>query len=170
MNRPIRFHELEKLSTAEKAALFKRTESDLGQYIEAVAPIVEAVKERGDQALVEFARQFDKAELDPDAFRVAPSDVDAAFASLDAHVIDAIRFAAESIRIFHEKQMPESMRMTEVRPGVFCGEKTMPIPSVACYVPRGKGAFPGPSSAQTGSLILQGVRRLYSLSWEHLLP
>jgi histidinol dehydrogenase len=142
MNRPIRIHELEKMSADEKAALLKRTESDLGKHLEAVAPIIKAVRERGDQALVEFARRFDKAELSPGSIKADPRDFDQAFASLDADLIASIRFAAESIRIFHQKQMPEAMRMTEIRPGVFCGEKSTPIPSVACYVPRGKGAFP----------------------------
>jgi len=142
MKRPVRFHELERLSAAGRAALLRRTESDLGGYIQAVAPILKAVQERGDQALAEFARKFDGADLDPDAIKARPEEFDAAFESLDADLIDAIRFAADSIRIFHEKQLPESMRMAEVRPGVFCGEKSTPIPSAACYVPRGKGAFP----------------------------
>ena len=54
----------------------------------------------------------------------------------------AIDFAADSIRRFHEAQLPEEMWWKEVRPGVFAGDRVRPIPSVACYVPRGKGAFP----------------------------
>ena len=72
MKRPVRFHDLEKLSTEDKAALFKRTESDLGKYIEAVGPILKAVKEQGDKALAGFARDFDKADLGPGSIGVVP--------------------------------------------------------------------------------------------------
>ncbi len=58
---------------------------------------------------------------------------------------EALEFAAVSIRRFHEDQKPEEMWMHEIRPGVFAGDRMSPIPSVACYVPRGKGAFPSAS-------------------------
>jgi len=164
MMNPVRFLELKTLSATEKAALFQRTESDLEKYIEGAGPILQAVKDRGDRALAEFARKFDKADLDPASIKVASEDFDRAFASLDAEVIDAVRFAADSIRIFHEKQMPESMRMTEVRPGVFCGEKATPIPSVACYVPRGKGSFPSVVLMTAIPAVVAGVERVCILT------
>ncbi len=52
------------------------------------------------------------------------------------------RFRGGNIRRFHEKQKPEEMWMKEIRPGVLAGDRATPIPSVACYIPRGKGAFP----------------------------
>jgi histidinol dehydrogenase len=53
-----------------------------------------------------------------------------------------MEFAAQSIRKFHQDQMPEEMWLHEISPGAFGGDRSSPIPSVACYVPRGKGAFP----------------------------
>ena len=50
MDKPIRFHDLSKLSVTEKHTLLKRTESDLGRYIESVEPIIKAVKEEGHEA------------------------------------------------------------------------------------------------------------------------
>jgi len=142
MNDPVQFHDLKKLSLSERGVLFKRTESDLAQYIASVEPIINAVKENGDQALVKFARDFDHATITTDSIKASPDDFDKAFGSVDTELINSINFAADSIRMFHEGQMPEAMRMNEIRPGVFCGEKVSPIPSVACYVPRGKGSFP----------------------------
>ena len=164
MKSPVRFHDLEKLSTEDKASMFKRTESDLGKYIEKVGSIIKTVKEQGDRALARFARDFDKSDLDAESIGVVPADFDKAFASVDADLIESIGFAAESIRIFHEKQMPESMRMTEVRPGVFCGEKSTPIPSVACYVPRGKGAFPSVVLMTAIPAVVAGVERICILT------
>jgi histidinol dehydrogenase len=160
MGNPIRFHDLAKLSATEKHTLLKRTESDLGRYIESVEPIIKAVKEEGDRALVGFAREFDRAELTPDAIKVRSEEFDKALETVEADVIEAISFAADNIRVFHEGQRPEPMRMREVRPGVFCGEKINPIPSVACYVPRGKGSFPSVVLMTTIPAVVAGVPRI----------
>jgi len=164
MDNPIRFHDLEKLSVTERHTLLKRTESDLGRYIEPVERILKAVKEDGDLALVRFAREFDQADLNADAIKVQPEEFEKAFESVEEDVIEAIRFAADSIRIFHEGQLPEPMRMNEVRPGVFCGEKVNPIPSVACYVPRGKGSFPSVVLMTTIPAVVAGVPKICILT------
>ena len=52
----------------------------------------------------------------------------------------AIEYGVENIRRFHGDQMPEPMSFNEVRPGAFAGDRFTAIPSVACYVPRGKGS------------------------------
>ena len=164
MDNLIRFHDLDKLSVSERHTLLKRTESDLGRYIEPVERILKAVKEDGDLALVRFAREFDQADLNADAIKVQPEEFEKAFESVEEDVIEAIRFAADSIRIFHEGQLPEPMRMNEVRPGVFCGEKVNPIPSVACYVPRGKGSFPSVVLMTTIPAVVAGVPKICILT------
>ncbi len=164
MENPIQCHDLNKLSDIEKRLLLKRTESDLGRYIASVEPILKAVKEEGDRALVRFARKFDQAELKPDAIKVQSEEFERAFESVEGDVIEAISFAAESIRIFHEGQRPQPMRMSEIRPGVFCGEKITPIPSVACYVPRGKGSFPSVALMTTIPAVVAGVPKVCILT------
>lgn len=138
----VSFYNLSELTTEERKRLMTRTEGDLSVFIEKVKPIIESVRKEGDAALARFALKFDKSPVDAGAIKCTPEDFDEAEAFFDPKTAEAIGFAAESIRIFHERQMPESMTMTEVRPGVFCGERAVPIPSTACYVPRGKGAFP----------------------------
>ena len=54
--------------------------------------------------------------------------------------------------------MPEEMWMKEMHPGVFAGEKTVPIESVACYVPRGKGAFPSVVLMTAVPAVVAGVK------------
>ncbi len=164
MNPVIRFHNLRQLSQDEKAALCKRTESDLARYLEDAEPIVAAVREEGDQALVRFAHDLDGATITADSIQARPEDFEAASAALDPQLLEAIAFAAESIRRFHQGQMPEPMRLNETRPGVFCGEKVTPIPSVACYVPRGKGAFPSVVLMTTIPAVVAGVPRVYILT------
>jgi Histidinol dehydrogenase len=142
MTQPVRLIELGSLSPAERAKLLQRAESDLSSYIEKVRPVIEAVRTEGDEALARFAREFDKAPLTADAIAATKADFDKAFDRVDRKVVAAIEFAIDGIRRFHEAQKPEEMWLKEIRPGVFAGERTTPIASVACYVPRGKGAFP----------------------------
>ena len=164
MDTRIRFHNLDEISVDERNALLRRTESDLDQYVDSARSIIKAVETEGDQALVRFARDFDKADVSVDAIKADKGDFEKAFDSIDADLMESIGFAAESIRRFHEAQMPEPMRMIELRPGVFCGEKVMPIPSVACYVPRGKGAFPSVLMMTAIPAVVAGVSRVCILT------
>lgn len=140
--RPANFHVLAKLSPAQRKALLTRTETDLSSFIEKVKPIVAAVRAEGDAALARFAQQFDKAPVTAETIAATPEDFARAEKTLDSKMREAMAFAAESIIAFHKAQMPERQWMKELRPGVIAGDRTTPIPSVACYVPRGKGAFP----------------------------
>ncbi|MEM7653803.1 MAG: histidinol dehydrogenase, partial [Pseudomonadota bacterium] len=134
--------DLSAMSVADRDALTVRSEADLGPFLEGAQKIIDDVRTGGDEAVARFGRALDKADLSAAALRASPEEFAAAEGAVASDVVDAIRYAAESIRIFHERQMPEPMWLDEVRPGVLAGERTAPIPSVACYVPRGKGAFP----------------------------
>ena len=153
-------HVLAALSPEARATLLKRAESDLSGFIERVKPIIEAVRSEGDAALARFAREFDKSEVDPAAIAATPADFDEAFAVLEPEVLEAIQFAVGNIRAFHEAQKPEEMWMKEIRPGAFAGDRVRPIPSVACYVPRGKGSFPSVVMMTTIPAVVAGVKEI----------
>jgi histidinol dehydrogenase len=158
MTKPINLHELAKLSPDRRAALLKRTEADLGPYEEKVRPIIAAVREEGDAALARFAREFDKATVAADAIAATEEDFARAEKTLVPQVREAMEFAAHSIRRFHQDQMPEEMWLHEIRPGAFAGDRIRPIPSVACYVPRGKGSFPSVAMMTTIPANVAGVK------------
>jgi histidinol dehydrogenase len=158
MSKKINLHELAKLSAAERARLLKRTEADLSAYEEKVRPIIAAVRDEGDVALARFAQQFDKAPVAADAIAATEEDFALASRTLDPQVREAMEFAAHSIRRFHEDQKPEEMWLHEIRPGAFAGDRIRPIPSVACYVPRGKGAFPSVAMMLTIPANVAGVK------------
>lgn len=139
----ISFYEIAKLSQAEYADLMKRSEADLSSFMEKVQPIIAAVKEEGDAALVRFGQNFDGAKpLAQATLKASEAEFDAAFKTVDDEVIEAIKYGIENIRTFHEEQKPEVMWLKEIQPGAFAGDRYTPIQSVALYVPRGKGAFP----------------------------
>ena len=158
MPRPVNFHELSKLSASQRHQLLQRAETDLSPFIEKVVPIIAAVRRDGDLALARFAREFDKAPVQPNEIAATEEDFANAEKSLDPKVHDALKFATESILKFHKAQMPEDMWLHEMRRGCFAGERTNAIPSVACYVPRGKGSFPSAVLMTTIPAAVAGVK------------
>lgn len=153
----INFHDLATLAPEQRTRLLTRTEADLSAFEARVDAIIAAVRSEGDAALARFARDFDKAPVEPDAIAATEADFTAADKALEPQVREAMEFAAHSIRRFHEDQKPEEMWLHEIRPGAFAGERTRPIPSVAAYVPRGKGAFPSVALMTTIPARVAGV-------------
>jgi histidinol dehydrogenase len=156
----VSLHELAKLDDDQRRALLIRDAADLGDVIERVKPIIAAVRADGDQALARFALEFDGAPLRAGAIAATEADFDAAFENLDPAVIEAIEYAVDNIRRFHRAQMPPGLGFHEIRPGAFVGERYGPIPSVACYVPRGKGSFPSMLMMTTIPAVVARVPRI----------
>ena len=160
MTKTVNLHDLSKLPFAERARLLQRAETDLSAYEDKVRSIIDAVKREGDEALARFARDFDKAPVKASEIAATEADFVAAEKALDPEVRAAMEFAAHSIRKFHEDQKPEEMWLHEIRPGAFAGDRTRPIPSAACYVPRGKGAFPSVALMTSIPAKVAGVKDL----------
>jgi histidinol dehydrogenase len=158
MTKTINLHELSKLSPDERQRLLQRTEADLSAYEDKVRAIIEAVRKDGDAALARFGQEFDKAPVQASEIAATEADFEAAEQALDPSVREAMDYAAQSIRKFHEDQMPEEMWMHEIRPGAFAGDRIRPIPSAACYIPRGKGAFPSVALMTTIPAKVAGVK------------
>ena len=156
----VHFYELSMLDTIQKARLLRRAELQIDELIERVRPITQAVRERGDEALIEFTALFDRVLLTPDRLRVSPDEIELAHQLLDPPVHAAIEHAVRNVRTFHERQMPHEFWFTQVAPGVMAGEKITPITSVGLYVPRGKGAFPSVMYMLATPASIAGVPRI----------
>ena len=161
----VALHDLSKLSPDERAALLVRAEDDLAPFLEKVMPIIAAVRDRGDEALREFAARFDGADLGDRPIAATRDEFEEAEAKLDPAFVDVLRYSADNIRRFHERQMPDEMEWTmEIRPGATVGERFTPIDSVACYSPRGKGAFPSVTLMSLIPAMVAGVPRVVCLT------
>lgn len=160
----VSFHELAKLDDAARAALLRRSETDLSSFTEKVVPIIEAVRNEGDAALLRFGRELDRADLKEGSLKATEAEFDRAFDLVDREVVEAIRFGIENIRHFHEEQKPEAMWLKEMRPGAFAGDRFTPIKSVALYIPRGKGAFPSVTMMTAVPAVVAGVPDLAILT------
>ncbi|NVK74178.1 MAG: histidinol dehydrogenase [Oceanospirillaceae bacterium] len=159
MEHEVSVWELDALSSEARQLLLKRTESDLSDYLNNVRPIVEQVKQHGDKALLEFTSKFDGVSLSLDQLKVTEDEFVAAEQSIDEATRESICFAASNIRRYHESQKPGEMTLQEVRKGSFVGERFLPIPSVACYVPRGKGSFPSVLLMNAIPALVAGVKQ-----------
>ena len=104
-----------------------------------VAEIIAAVRAEGDAALLRYAKQFDKAELD--TLEVPASLLDAAVQALDPDLRSILEEAAANIRDFHSRQVRQSFVVTE-KDGVVLGQKVTPIDRVGLYIPGGTAAYP----------------------------
>jgi histidinol dehydrogenase len=136
-------HDLSALSREERAKLLERVQqADPGEAGETVAEVVAAVRERGDEAVLEYTRRFDGVNLADTGLSVTPEEFEAAEGLLGDDVKEAIRYAVANIRSHHEAQRPAADWMKQIRPGITSGERWTPIASAGLYVPRGKGSFP----------------------------
>ena len=116
-----------------------RREEETADVSAQVAEILRDVKERGDAALLDCARRFDKAELS--ALEVTPRELEEGAAQVDGEFTQILREAAENIRAFHARQRREGFLMAE-REGVILGQKITPLARVGIYVPGGTAAYP----------------------------
>ena len=129
------------LERAQVGRLLARKAARLTEAEAVVRPILEAVRQRGDRALMEYARQFDG--LTRRSVRVPAAELGAARESLAPEFRAAVETAAANIRAYAERQMPRAW-MREMRPGLRLGQVVRPLDTVAAYIPAGR--YPLPST------------------------
>lgn len=139
--------------------LLKRSPNQYREYSERVEEILNEVRERGDAAVFEFTKRFDKAELTKDTVRVTQEEIAEAYERLPERTIEVIRKAIVNIRTYHEKQRRNSW--FDAQPdGTILGQKITPIASVGVYVPGGKAAYPSSVLMNVIPARVAGVGRI----------
>ena len=121
--------------------LLKRSPSNLGSYADTVEKIVNDVRDRGDEALFGYTKQFDKADINAGNVLVTKEEIEYAYTQVDEKLIEVIRKAKENIRIYHEKQRQYSWFDSDPK-GIMLGQKVTALESVGVYVPGGKAVYP----------------------------
>lgn len=130
------------------------------QVESAVADIVHAVRTRGDDALLEYTRRFDRVEADSvAALEIPQSELKTAFDTLDAAQKAALQVAAQRVRAFHERQVAESWEFTEAD-GTRLGQRVTPLDRAGLYVPGGKAAYPSSVLMNAVPAKVAGVREV----------
>ncbi|HEX3407120.1 MAG TPA: histidinol dehydrogenase, partial [Caulobacteraceae bacterium] len=126
---------------------------------EAVAGVLEAVLTEGLDAVLRYTERFDRVRLTEASIRVTPREFQAGLDACPAEVRDAIAFAAERIRAYHERQRPADARFVD-ETGVELGWRWTPLEAVGIYVPGGRAAYPSTVLMNAVPARVAGVERV----------
>jgi histidinol dehydrogenase len=124
-----------------------------------VADIIAAVRARGDAAICEYTRQFDRLALTSSELRIAPAEIAAATAGISRELNEALDLAAVRIEAFHRAQLPLDLRLTDAA-GLTLGMRWTALDAVGIYVPGGKAAYPSTVLMNAIPARVAGVRRV----------
>lgn len=123
------------------ADLLKRDPNNYSAYEGTVQEIVDDVRARGDEALFEYTKKFDGAELSADNIRVTQAEIQEALSQVDPNLLAVMKKSMKNIREYHEKQKRYSWFDSKPN-GSILGQKVSALSSVGVYVPGGKAAYP----------------------------
>ncbi|MDN6661541.1 histidinol dehydrogenase [Corynebacterium variabile] len=159
-------------STAELRRILPRGGVDIDHVLPAVTPVVEAVRDRGAAAALEYGESFDHVR--PESVRVPASVIAEATENLDPTITAALTEAISRVRAFHASQMPTDATL-EIAPGGLVGERWIPVNRVGLYVPGGKAVYPSSvimnvvpaQEAGVGSLVVCSPPQADCGGWPH---
>jgi histidinol dehydrogenase len=123
-----------------------------------VKTILQAVERSGDKAVIRFAKQFDKVSLKPDQLIVTSEEIKEAYFHIRKDEGDALRFAAQRITAFHERQRTKTWMYQDG--AVTLGQVVTPIDAVGVYVPGGKAVYPSTVLMSAIPAKVAGVPRI----------
>jgi histidinol dehydrogenase len=152
------------LSSTDKAfkAVLKKIagrSSLSGGKVEAAArTILKAVERGGDRAVMRYTKKFDRVSLKPLQFRVSPQQIKEAYYQIRKEEGDALRYAAQRIMAFHERQRGKTWMYQDN--GATLGQVVIPMDAVGLYVPGGKAAYPSSVLMCAIPAKVAGVKRV----------
>ena len=141
------------------AALLGAKREDSVDVDDVVAGIIADVRARGDAALIELTARFDRLTLTPETLRFSEAEVEALVASVPDHERAALELAAERIRAYHLRQMPQDHSWTDPE-GAMLGWRWTPVSAAGLYVPGGLASYPSSVLMNAIPAKVAGVERL----------
>ena len=145
------------LTTEERRNLLQRPSASQGDTDRSVQEVCLTVKRRGDDALREYSKTFDKVEVEE--MRVSDEEMETAKKSLQPKFIEALTIAAKNIRTFHESQRNTPQRIITME-GVQCWREARPIERVGLYIPAGSAPLPSTVLMLGIPAVLAGCKRI----------
>lgn len=145
---------------AQFNTILARGEETSAEVLETVRSIINAVRQQGDAALLEYTNRFDRLGLsDAGGLEVTQTELDAAVAAVPADDLAALQLAVERVARFHEKQKQQTWLSTE-EPDILLGQKVSPLNRVGIYVPGGKASYPSSVIMNAVPAKVAGVREI----------
>ncbi|RLI90995.1 MAG: histidinol dehydrogenase [Candidatus Altiarchaeales archaeon] len=157
----IRYSEEDKIKE-----LLERKTLNLNGVLASVREILENVEERGDSALIDYTKKFDKFDLTRENIGVSREEIKKANSRVNEKLIKALKHAHRNITRFHEGQMRrigEEWNI-ETEKGVIVGERVTPIESIGAYIPGGRTSYPSTVLMTCIPARVAGVKRVAIVS------
>jgi histidinol dehydrogenase len=144
----------------QRFAAFLLTKREVSEDVDiAVRDIIARVRAEGDAALIDYTRRFDRADLENVGIAVSKDEIANAYDGADAQTIEALKFARDRIRAYHERQLPKDDRYTDAA-GVELGWRWTAIEAVGLYVPGGTASYPSSVLMNAIPAKVAGVERI----------
>jgi histidinol dehydrogenase len=141
------------------AALLGQKREEAADVGAAVAAIIADVRARGDAAVIDLTERFDRLALTPETLAFSEAEIDAACAQVSPEDRDALELAAERIRAYHVRQMPDDAMWTDPD-GATLGWRWTPVAAAGLYVPGGLASYPSSVLMNAIPARVAGVERL----------
>ena len=139
-------------------SLLKRSPNHYGEYEGRVNAIVSDVRDRKNEAIFEYTKKFDGAEITEDTILVSDDEIKEAYNFVDEKLLHVIRKSLVNIRKYHERQVQNSWFNSE--DGIILGQKVTPVDVAGVYVPGGKAVYPSSVLMNVLPAKVAGVRRI----------
>lgn len=138
--------------------LLKRSPNNYGEFEGRVNDIIQNVRERRDEAVFDYTKRFDGADINASNILVTDDEIKEAYEQVDEKLLGVIRKALVNIRKYHEKQMQNSWFTSE--DGMILGQKITPLGVAGVYVPGGKAVYPSSVLMNVLPAKVAGVGRI----------
>ena len=122
-----------------------------------VADIINDVRANGDQALLDYCKKFDHADLD--SLEASQEEIDDAYNSIDPEFIQTLKMARDNIESFHRQQVRKNFVIND-KEGIVLGQKVTPIEKVGLYVPGGTASYPSSVLMNAVPAKIAGVKEI----------
>lgn len=138
--------------------LLKRSPNNYGEFEDRVNAIIEEVRNNRDQAVFNYTKQFDGADINAGNILVTEEEIAEAYEQVDTTLLAVIRKSLVNIKKYHEKQVQNSWFTTE--DGIILGQKVTALATVGVYVPGGKAVYPSSVLMNVLPAKVAGVDRI----------
>ena len=145
------------------SGLLKRNPGQYTEYEKTVNDIIGNVRDKGDEAVFEYTKKFDKWDIDKNSIKVTEQEINEAYQSFDSDLIEVMKRSAANITEYHKKQLQNSWIETK-EDGSILGQKVTPIETAGVYVPGGKAAYPSSTLMCVIPAVVAGVNRIVMLT------
>lgn len=154
----MRLNKIDSKDVQALSAYLESHEAGVDQQMNAkVLDIIEQVRTRKDDALLEYTEKFDHVKLD--SLIMSEEEIEAVMSKVDASLIADLKEAAENIACYHEKQLQEGYEIQK-EDGVYLGQRVIPLERVGVYVPGGRAAYPSTVLMNVIPAKIAGVKEI----------